>query len=124
MGRSKKTFLATLLLALLFTAAFRFIQHTDREYSEWIRIHEKSAQQLDEHCAGVKTAGVCASAQQRNVFLADLRRYRGTILAWWWPTLAAMLCAWAAAVASLIALARPFLARRRADADQKIENRR
>lgn len=113
MSRDAKVLLLTLLLALLLTAAVRFIQHTDREYSQWIELYGKSAARLELRCTEFKTPAACTMARNRRSFIADLQRHRDNVMAWWWPTLGAMLLAWMAAIISLVPVARRILLRRR-----------
>lgn len=109
-----KILAVSLPLALLLTAAFRFIQHTDREYAQSISVYAASAARLEARCAELKTPGVCATARERGSFVAELENYHNKVMAWWWPTLVTMLLAWMAAGIPLFWLARRFFRRRSA----------
>lgn len=107
-----KVLLVALPLALLLTAAVRFIHHTDREYSQWIAFYGERAKRLEERCAELTTPGVCTIARNRRSFVSELQHYHQNVTAWWWPTLGAMLLAWAAAIISFIPVARSLILRR------------
>jgi hypothetical protein len=112
MDRRKKILLLCLPLALLLTAACRFIDHTDREYAHWIAVYRDIAAHLDRQCARRKLSEVCARAQERRAFLASLETYREGVVVWWWPAVGAASAAWIAITAVLIALARGHFSRR------------
>lgn len=112
MTRSGKMFLAALPVALLLSAALRFIHHTDREYSYWIAQYGESVVWLEARCAVLNTPGACGTAQDRRSFVLALETYRDRVTAWWWPTLVLTTVAWIVALVSLIPLARRFLGRR------------
>lgn len=113
MSRGGKLLLVALPLALSLTAAVRFIHHTDREYSQWIELYARSAARLEIRCAELKTPGVCAMTRNHKSFVAELQRYHDNVMAWWWPTLGAMLLAWMAVIIPLVPVARRILLRRR-----------
>lgn len=111
MSRSGKILLVSLPLALLLTAAFRFIQHTDREYSGWIVIYGESTILLEARCAELRTPAACATARGRKALVAEFRDYRDSVIAWRWPVLTAMLLAWVTAIVSCFCIARRFARR-------------
>lgn len=113
MTRSGKVFLAALPVALLLSAALRFIHHTESEYSYWIAQYGESVAWLEARCAELGTPGACASAQDRRTFVSALESYRDSVTAWWWPALALTIVAWAVALASFVPIARRLLNRRR-----------
>lgn len=117
MNRWAKILLVSVLLAILLTAAFRFLHHTDREYSQWIRIYGESATRLEARCAELKTPRACAAARDRRSLVTEFESYHGKVMAWWWPTLVAMSLTWIAAIVSLFPIARRFFFRRRAEGD-------
>ncbi|MBI4195603.1 MAG: hypothetical protein HY526_11045 [Betaproteobacteria bacterium] len=112
MSRWGKLLLIFLPLAILATAGLRFIQHTDREYSHWIKVYGESAARLDARCAAVKTPTACDAARKRAAFVEEFEAHRNDVIAWRWPVLAAMLCAWAATLVCLVALGRRLFVRR------------
>jgi cobalamin synthase len=105
MSRWRRLLLVTLPLALVLTAAFRFIQQTDAEYSFWVHAYGETATLLEARCAALASPAVCTRAKERRSLASEFRSYRDQVLAWWWPTLVSMLLAWAAASASLMAIA-------------------
>ena len=111
MKRWKKTLILSLPVAILLTAASRFIYHTDREYSHWIAVYETSAIRLEARCAALKASGVCTTAEKRRAFVTDLESYRNRIMSWWWPALVTMLLAWMAVILALATAARAMLHR-------------
>ncbi len=115
MTRWGKVLVVSLALALLLTAAFRFIQHTDREYSQWIQTYGESAKRLEARCAEFRGPGICAAARDRRSFVVELENYRNSVMAWWWPTLVTMLLAWMAMIIPLFRVARRFFHRRSAE---------
>ena len=120
MSRWGKVFLIALLPALLLTAAARFIYHTDREYSPWIALYGESAKRLEARCAEFKTPGICTAARNRKSMVAELQGYYDSVMAWWWPTLGAMLLAWIAVLVSLLSVARRILLRRSDEIEKPI----
>jgi hypothetical protein len=117
MSRGAKLLLVALPLALLLTAAIRFIHHTDREYSLWIALYGERAKRLEARCAELKTPGVCAAARDRRSIVTELQRYHGSVMAWWWPTLVMMLMSWIAAIISLVPAARTLIHHRGEDVE-------
>ena len=113
MPRWKKAILVASLVALPLTAACRFIHHTDREYSYWIRLYGENVVWLEERCAELRAPGACDRAEDRRSFLAALESHRASVAAWWWPSVILTALAWLTLVASLIAGARGLLSRRK-----------
>lgn len=113
MTRSGKALLVALPVALLLSAALRFIHHTDREYSYWISLYGESVVWLEGRCAALNTPGACGTAQDRRSFVSALESYRDSVTAWWWPTLVLTTMAWVAVVALLVPPARKFLGHNR-----------
>ena len=117
MSRGGKVLLVCLPLAILLTAAVRFIHHTDREYSQWIALYGERAKRLEARCAELKTPRVCTAARDRRSMVTELQGYHGSVMAWRWPTLVAMVLAWIAAILSLVPVAQRLILRRSADVD-------
>lgn len=113
MSRRAGLLLVSLLLAIVLTAAFRFVQHADHEYAFWVAIFGATATQLEARCAASKSPDVCARARERRSFADEFRIHRDAVMAWWWPALLAMTLAWLAVVLSLAAVAIDAWRRRR-----------
>lgn len=113
MSRWDKVLVIALPAALIFSAACRFIHHTDNEYAYWINLYGESISWLEARCAELDTPGACDTAQTRRSFLDSLETHRERVLAWWWPALVATGLAWSAVLASLAAIALRFLRDRR-----------
>lgn len=101
MTRWNKIFLATFTAALLLTVAWRFIDHSDREYSYWIDLHRQSVAWLEARCAELHTPGACGTAQERRAFLMSLEDYRDRVNGLRRPVVVLTALAWLAALASL-----------------------
>lgn len=112
MSRWEKVLLVALPLALLLSAACRFIHHTDREYAYWIALHGETVAWLEARCAELATPGACGTAQDRRSFLSSLESYRARVTAWWWPALVLTVLAWGAVLAALASIVRRALSRR------------
>ena len=95
--------LVSLPLAIALTAAFRFIQHTDHEYTFWVAAFGETAALLEARCAALKSPDICAKARERRSFADEFRTYRDAVVLWWWPALLAMALAWSLAAVSAIA---------------------
>ena len=111
MNRWGKVLLAALPLALLLTAACRFIYHTDRDYSQWMAIYGKSTTRLAAHCAERNMPGACSAARDSRLFTDALTTHHAKVMAWWWPTFVSMLIAWLTAIVSMLPLAWSLLRR-------------
>lgn len=112
MTRAEKVLLVALPAALVLTAACRFIQHTDQEYSYWITQYGESLMWLEARCAELRTPGACRAAQDRLSFVAALESHRDRVTAWWWPTLALTVAAWLVAGFSSLPIVKRLLRRR------------
>ena len=99
MNRWTKLLLISLPLAIALTAAFRFIQHTDNEYSFWVDMYAETAALVEARCVAIRSAAACGREARVNEFQV----YRDTVMAWWWPALLAAAVAWLVAAASLVA---------------------
>jgi len=56
MNRWTKLLLISLPLAIVLTAAFRFIQHTDDEYSFWVEIYAETTALVEARCVAIRSA--------------------------------------------------------------------
>lgn len=112
MSRWGIVLLVALPVALLLSAACRFIHHTDREYAYWIALHGETVAWLEARCAELATPGACGTAQDRRSFLSSLESYRARVTAWWWPALVLTVLAWGAVLAALASIVRGALSRR------------
>jgi hypothetical protein len=108
----QKLLVIALPAALMLTAAWRFIEHTDRDYTYWIRLHGESVAWLEARCAELHTPGACGTAQERRTFLTALETYRARVTAWRGPAVVAMLIAWIGAGAAVIAIVWEWVRRR------------
>lgn len=106
MSRRGKLLLVSLPLAIALTAAFRFIQHTDHEYTFWVATFGETAARLEARCAALKSPDTCARARERRAFADGFRTHRDAVLLWWWPVLVAMVLAWSLAAICAIAVMR------------------
>jgi hypothetical protein len=113
MSRREKVLLVALPVALLLSAACRFIYHTDGEYSYWITLYRESVAWLEGRCTELNTPGACSTAQNRRSFLSSLESYRQSVTAWWWPTLILTAIAWVAVLAALVSIVWKSLCRHR-----------
>jgi hypothetical protein len=117
MNRWGKLLLAALPLALLLTAGYRFIQHTNVEYSLWIAFYGAAAARMEARCAEKRTPDICDAARKRRSFVAEFESHRTAVLAWWWPTVVMMALAWAAVLLLAVAAVRAPFHRPRTDQD-------
>ena len=108
MNRWTKLLLISLPLAIVLTGAFRFIQHTDNEYSFWVEIHADTAALVEARCVAVRSAAACG----REPRVSEFQVYRDEVMAWWWPALLAAALAWLVAAVSLVATLRYARGRR------------
>ena len=108
MNRWAKLLLISLPLAIVLTAAFRFIQHTDDEYSFWVEIHAETTALVEARCLAIRSAAACGRTARVNEFQV----YRDAVMAWWWPVLVAAALAWTVAAVSLVATLRHARGRR------------
>src|SRR5688500_9422302 len=90
MHRWTKLLLISLSLAVVFTAAFRFIQHTDNEYSFWVEIYAETAALVEARCVALRSPAACA----RESSASEFQIYRDAVMLWWWPALLATVLAW------------------------------
>ena len=97
-----KLLLISLPLAIALTATFRFIQHTDDEYSFWVEISAETAALVEARCVAIRSAAACGRAARVNEF----QIYRDAVMAWWWPSLLAAALAWLVAAVALVATLR------------------
>ena len=102
MNRWVKFLLISLPLAVALTAAFRFIQHTDSEYSFWVDIYTETAAMVEARCVAIRSAAACARESRTSEF----QLYRDAVMAWWWPALIAAALAWLAVAVSFFGLVR------------------
>ena len=100
MNRWAKLLLISLPLALALTVAFRFIQHTDNEYSFWVDMYAETAALVDARCVAIRSAAACGREARVNEFQV----YRDSVMAWWWPALLAAALAWLVVAVSLVAI--------------------
>ena len=56
-----KLLLISLPLAIALTATFRFIQHTDDEYSFWVEISAETAALVEARCVAIRSAATRGS---------------------------------------------------------------
>jgi len=108
MNRWAKLLLISLPLAIALTAAFRFIQHTDSEYSFWVDMYAETAALVEARCVAIRSAAACG----REAQISEFQVYRDAVMVWWWPTLLAAALAWLVATVSLVATLRGARGRR------------
>lgn len=111
MNRWNKVLLVAVPLALVPTAALRYIDHTDREYSRWIETFDAGAALLDKRCADPRTPAACTAAGRHRALIAEYRDHRDSVVAWRQPVLAASLLAWAVVLVSAFRVVRGLFAR-------------
>lgn len=109
MNRWVKLLLISLPLAVVLTAAFRFIQHTNDEYSFWVEIYNETAALVEARCVALRSSAACA----RDSRVSEFQVYRDTVMRWWWPALLAAALAWLVAAVSLFGVVRHLRHRRR-----------
>ena len=109
MNRWTKLLLISLPLAIVLTGAFRFIQHTDDEYSFWVEMYAETAALVEARCVAIRSPAACGRAARVNEFQV----YRDAVMAWWWPALLAAALAWLVAAVSLVATVRQARSRGR-----------
>ena len=102
MNRWTRLLLISLPLAIVLTAAVRFIQHTDNEYSFWVDMYAETATLVEARCVAIRSAAACGREARVNEFQV----YRDAVMAWWWPALLAAALAWLVAAVSLVATLR------------------
>lgn len=105
MSRGRRLLFVSLPLAIVLTAACRFIQHTDSEYGFWVQTYGETAAMLEARCAALASPAVCARAVERRSLAREFQTYHDAVMAWWWPALLATLGAWLAALGAGVALA-------------------
>jgi hypothetical protein len=108
MNRWTKLLLISLPLAIALTGAFRFIQHTDDEYSFWVDIYAETAALVEARCVTIRSAAVCG----REARASEFQVYRDAVMAWWWPALLGTALAWLVAAVSFVAALRCARSRR------------
>jgi hypothetical protein len=108
MNRWAKLLLVSLSLAVVLTAAFRFIQYTDDEYTFWVDIYTETAALVEARCVAIRSADACARKSRTSEF----QIYRDAVMAWWWPALLASVLAWLAAAVSFVGVLRHGCRRR------------
>ena len=108
MNRWVKLLLISLPLAVVLTAAFRFIQHTDNEYSFWVEIYNETAALVEARCVALRSPAACA----RDSRVSEFQVYRDAVMQWWWPALLAAVLAWLVAALSFLGVIRHGRGRR------------
>ena len=98
LNRWAKLLLISLPLAVALTAAFRFIQHTDNEYSFWVEIYAETAALVEARCVALRSPAACA----RESSVSEFQVYRDAVMLWWWPALLAMALAWLISAVSFV----------------------
>jgi hypothetical protein len=108
MNRWTKLLLISLPLAIVLTGAFRFIQHTDSEYSFWVETYAETAAMVEARCVAIRSAAACGRESRPSEFQV----YRDAVTAWWWPALLAAALAWLVAAVSFVAVLQHTRSRR------------
>ena len=108
MNRWVKLLVISLPLAVVLTVAFRFIQHTDNEYSFWVEIYSETAALVEARCVALRSPAACA----RDSNVSEFQIYRDAVVQWWWPTLLAAAFAWLVTAVSFLGVARHGRGRR------------
>lgn len=97
-----KLLVISLPLAVVLTAGFRFIQHTDNEYSFWVEIYSETAALVEARCIALRSPAACA----RDSSVSEFQVYRDTVVQWWWPALLAATLAWLVTAVSFLGVVR------------------